>query len=109
MKVVDLLAPYQLAKEPGKPMWKLVLEQFDDTLVRILLFAAFVSLALALIDGPSRIQARDSLHFVVQLRFVVEAPCCSTPESFHHLSRFPSLGWGCRTVRSLFLITEFVG
>ncbi|KAG0626234.1 hypothetical protein M758_2G113100 [Ceratodon purpureus] len=43
----------ELAKEPGKPMWKLVLEQFDDTLVKILLFAAFVSFALAIIDGHS--------------------------------------------------------
>lgn len=43
----------ELQKEPGKPMWKLVLEQFDDTLVKILLFAAFVSLVLALIDDHS--------------------------------------------------------
>lgn len=34
-------------------MWKLVLEQFDDTLVKILLFAAFVSLVLAYIDDHS--------------------------------------------------------
>uniref|UniRef100_A0A7I4AEH8 P-type Ca(2+) transporter n=1 Tax=Physcomitrium patens TaxID=3218 RepID=A0A7I4AEH8_PHYPA len=43
----------ELQKEPGKPMWKLVLEQFDDTLVKILLFAAFVSLVLAYIDDHS--------------------------------------------------------
>jgi Ca2+-transporting ATPase len=41
----------ELEKEPGKPMWKLVLEQFDDLLVKILLVAAFVSLVLAYIDG----------------------------------------------------------
>jgi Ca2+-transporting ATPase len=41
----------ELQKEPGKPMWKLVLEQFDDTLVKILLFAALVSFVLAVTDG----------------------------------------------------------
>lgn len=43
----------ELEKEPGKPMWKLVLAQFDDTLVKILLAAAFVSLVLAYIGGHS--------------------------------------------------------
>ncbi|GBF94232.1 hypothetical protein Rsub_06502 [Raphidocelis subcapitata] len=37
----------ELEKEPGKPMWKLVLEQFNDMLVRILLLAAAVSFAIA--------------------------------------------------------------
>eukprot|EP00271_Cylindrocystis_brebissonii_P012740 TRINITY_DN3194_c0_g1_i2.p1 TRINITY_DN3194_c0_g1~~TRINITY_DN3194_c0_g1_i2.p1 ORF type:complete len:1090 (-),score=212.88 TRINITY_DN3194_c0_g1_i2:302-3451(-) len=41
----------ELEKEPGKPMWKLVLEQFEDTLVRILLAAAAVSFLLAYVDG----------------------------------------------------------
>lgn len=41
----------ELEKEPGKPMWKLVLDQFDDTLVKILLAAAAVSFVLAYIDG----------------------------------------------------------
>lgn len=41
----------ELEKEPGKPMWKLVLEQFDDMLVKILLVAAFISLVLAYVDG----------------------------------------------------------
>jgi Ca2+-transporting ATPase len=41
----------ELEREPGKPMWRLVLEQFDDMLVKILLAAAFVSLVLAYIDG----------------------------------------------------------
>ena len=43
----------ELEKEPGKPMWKLVLEQFDDMLVKILLLAALVSFILAYVDGHS--------------------------------------------------------
>jgi Ca2+-transporting ATPase len=35
------------ARAAGKPMWKLVLEQFDDALVKILLLAACVSFLIA--------------------------------------------------------------
>ncbi|KAJ7514337.1 hypothetical protein O6H91_23G039900 [Diphasiastrum complanatum] len=41
----------ELKKVDGKPIWKLVLEQFDDLLVKILLVAAFVSFFLTYIDG----------------------------------------------------------
>lgn len=40
----------ELAKPEGKPFWKLILEQFEDTLVQILLAAAGVSFVLALTD-----------------------------------------------------------
>ena len=33
----------ELEREPGKALWRLVLEQFDDALVKVLLAAAAVS------------------------------------------------------------------
>jgi len=41
----------ELRKEKGKPLWCLVLEQFDDVLVKILLVAAFISFVLAYLQG----------------------------------------------------------
>lgn len=41
----------ELKKEVGKPIWKLVLEQFDDVLVKILLVAAFISFVIAYLQG----------------------------------------------------------
>ncbi|XP_022898429.1 calcium-transporting ATPase, endoplasmic reticulum-type-like [Olea europaea var. sylvestris] len=41
----------ELKKEKGKPLWRLVLEQFDDMLVKILLLAALISLVLAYLHG----------------------------------------------------------
>jgi Ca2+-transporting ATPase len=46
--------PNQLEKEPPTPLWKLVLGQFDDALVKILLLAAFVSFVLVLIEDNSK-------------------------------------------------------
>lgn len=37
----------ELPAEEGKPLWKLILEQFDDLLVKILLGAAMISFVSA--------------------------------------------------------------
>ena len=53
-EVTDRRARYganELEKEPGKALWALVLEQFDDALVKILLAAAAVSFGLAYVEN----------------------------------------------------------
>ena len=53
--------PNGLPAEEGKPLWKLILEQFDDLLVKILLGAAMISFVLAFFEeteeGESHIGA----------------------------------------------------
>ena len=39
--------PNELPAEEGKSLWELILEQFDDLLVKILLLAAIISFILA--------------------------------------------------------------
>lgn len=41
----------------GTPLWKLILRQFDDLLVKILIAAAIVSFLLAVIDGETGLTA----------------------------------------------------
>ncbi|KAL4420461.1 hypothetical protein ABPG75_010117 [Micractinium tetrahymenae] len=47
----------ELAPEPGTPFWKLVLKQFDDLLVKILIVAAVVDLVIALASGERGVGA----------------------------------------------------
>ncbi|CAI0450480.1 unnamed protein product [Linum tenue] len=44
-------------KSQGTPFWKLVLKQFDDLLVKILIAAAIVSFILTLINGETGLTA----------------------------------------------------
>ncbi len=46
----------ELEREGGKPMWRLVLEQFDVLLVKILLVIVFVSLVLAYINDHMNVE-----------------------------------------------------
>ena len=54
----------ELDKEDATPLWKLVLEQFDDTLVKILLMAAGVSFVLAYFDGGEHGEDEGILAYV---------------------------------------------
>lgn len=40
----------EMPAEEGKSLWELILEQFDDLLVKILLLAAIISFVLALFE-----------------------------------------------------------
>lgn len=51
----------------GTPFWKLILKQFDDFLVKILIAAAIVSFLLALINGETGLSA--FLEPTVSFRF----------------------------------------
>jgi len=46
--------PNQLDEQESKPLWKLIAEQFEDLLVRILLLSAVVSFFLAYLDEKSQ-------------------------------------------------------
>ncbi|XP_022757582.1 calcium-transporting ATPase, endoplasmic reticulum-type-like [Durio zibethinus] len=66
----------ELAKEKGKPLWRLVLEQFDDMLVKILLVAAFISFILAYMHGSESEESGFEAYvepFVIVLILVLNA------------------------------------
>lgn len=60
----------ELPSEPPTPFWKLVLAQFEDTLVRILLLAATVSFAMAVVEN----NAADFVEpFIILLILILNA------------------------------------
>jgi len=56
--------PNELPAEEGKPLWKLILEQFDDMLVKILLGAALISFVLAMFEEHE--EGESSFHAFVE-------------------------------------------
>eukprot|EP00884_Botryococcus_braunii_P019514 jgi/Botrbrau1/6246/Bobra.0129s0001.2 len=48
-----IYGPNELVPDKGTPFWKLVLKQFDDLLVKILIVAAVVDLVIAIINGET--------------------------------------------------------
>lgn len=70
---LDLYGPNELAKEKPTPMWKLVLEQFDDYLIKILLFSAAFSFTLAIFQNNGEGITAFVEPFVIILILVINA------------------------------------
>jgi len=67
--------PNELDKEEGTPLWKLVLQQFDDLLVKILLGAAVLSFVLAFFEDHGEEGGWQAFvePFVILLILVINA------------------------------------
>eukprot|EP00958_Prasinococcus_capsulatus_P022868 scaffold3282_cov385-Prasinococcus_capsulatus_cf.AAC.4 len=74
----------ELPAEEGTPFWKLVLKQFDDLLVKILIVAAIVSFLLALWDQAGGSSTDFVEPFVIVLILVANAAVSA-----------PHVGSGC--------------
>jgi Ca2+ transporting ATPase len=67
--------PNELPAEEGKPLWKLVLEQFDDLLVKILLAAALISFVLALFEEHE--EGQSTFHAFVEPIVIIMILICN--------------------------------
>jgi len=54
---LSLYGRNELAPDKGTPFWRLVLKQFDDLLVKILILAAFVDLGITFFNGETGFDA----------------------------------------------------
>ena len=70
---LDVCGLNELAKEKPTPMWKLVLEQFDDYLIKILLASATFSLILAIFQNNGEGITAFVEPFVILLILVINA------------------------------------
>ncbi|XP_067915936.1 sarcoplasmic/endoplasmic reticulum calcium ATPase 2-like [Heterodontus francisci] len=69
----ELWGPNELPAEEGKSLWSLVLDQFEDLLVRILLLAACISFVLAWFEEGEQTVTAFVEPFVILLILVANA------------------------------------
>ena len=69
----DVVGPNELEKEKPTPMWKLVLEQFDDYLIKILLASAAFSFTLAVFQNNGEGVTAFVEPFVILLILIINA------------------------------------
>lgn len=70
---LDVCGLNELAKEKPTPMWRLVLEQFDDYLIKILLASAAFSLFLAIFQNNGEGITAFVEPFVILLILIINA------------------------------------